>query len=192
MFLLVTITSATDLKCFWPRNWVLFQPNMRVFLQYSVKLIKPKLIFTIKITHTGQYVHFKSFEPWYRKTAWVKSLVERAERICSNKHLFETEQILEIKSFMSWNGYPICVCNSVLKRLRERKKNSRLSKMRVAVAGHEKNGLQVPRCGCSPEMRVASREMQAAVAKCGLGQEKQVTCNLLRIQLVLKCINGSS
>ena len=25
---------------------------------------------------------------------------------------------------MSWNGYPIYVCNSVLKRLRERKKNS--------------------------------------------------------------------
>ena len=68
-------------------------------------------------------VHFTRFEPWYRKTAWVKSLIERAERIYSNKHLFE-KQILKIKSFMSWNGYPIYVCNSVLKRLRERKKNS--------------------------------------------------------------------
>ena len=34
--------------------------------------------------------------------------------------------------------------------------------------------------------------MRIVVAKCGLGQEKQVTCNLLRIQLVLRCINRSS
>ena len=37
-----------------------------------------------KDTHAGHYVHFTSFEPWYRKTAWIKCLVERAERICSN------------------------------------------------------------------------------------------------------------
>ena len=53
-----------------------------------------------------------------KNTQWVKSC-----EICSNKHLFE-KQILKIKSFMSWNGYPIYVCNSVLKKLRERKKNS--------------------------------------------------------------------
>ena len=85
----------------------------------DIKIDKTKTDIYRKDTNTGQYVHFTSFEPWYRKPAWVKSLVERAERI-SNKHLFE-KQILKIKSFMSWNGYPIYVCNSVLKRLKERK-----------------------------------------------------------------------
>ena len=82
----------------------------------DIKIDKTKTDIYRKDTHTGQYVHFTSFQPWYHKTAWVKSLVELAERICSNKHLFE-KQILKIKSFMSWNGYPIYVCNSVLKRL---------------------------------------------------------------------------
>ena len=27
-----------------------------------------------KTTHTGQYTNFHSFEPWSRKTAWIKSL----------------------------------------------------------------------------------------------------------------------
>ena len=27
-----------------------------------------------KPTHTGQYTNFNSFEPWSRKTAWIKSL----------------------------------------------------------------------------------------------------------------------
>ena len=31
-----------------------------------------------KETHTGQYTHFSSFEPFSRKTAWVKSLFHRA------------------------------------------------------------------------------------------------------------------
>ena len=37
-----------------------------------------------KTTHTGQYTNFHSFEPWSRKTAWIKSLFCRAVRICSN------------------------------------------------------------------------------------------------------------
>ena len=37
-----------------------------------------------KTTQTGQYTNFHSFEPWSRKTAWIKSLFCRAVRICSN------------------------------------------------------------------------------------------------------------
>ena len=46
--------------------------------------------------HTGQYTNFSSFEPFSRKTAWVKSLFYRAFKICSNKELFE-KQIKKIK-----------------------------------------------------------------------------------------------
>ena len=56
-----------------------------------------------KDTHIGQFFHFTSFEPWYTKTAWIKCLAERAERIYSNKQLFDN-QISKIKSFMSWYG----------------------------------------------------------------------------------------
>ena len=38
-----------------------------------------------KETHTGQCTHFSSFEPFSRKTAWVKSLFHRAFMICSTK-----------------------------------------------------------------------------------------------------------
>ena len=56
-------------------------------------------------THTGQYSHFSNFEPFYRKTVWVKSLDHHVCKVCSTKTLFNN-QIEIIKSFMSWNGYP--------------------------------------------------------------------------------------
>ena len=89
----------------------------------DIKIEKNKTDIYRKDTHTGQYVQFTSFERWYRETAWIKYLVERAERICSNKQLFDN-QISMIKSFMSWNGYPSYVCNVILRKLRERKKNT--------------------------------------------------------------------
>ena len=37
-----------------------------------------------KSTHTGQYTHISSFIPWSVKTTWIRSLVDRAYKICSN------------------------------------------------------------------------------------------------------------
>ena len=76
-----------------------------------------------KETHTGQYVQFSSFEPWFRKTAWIKCLVERAEKICSNKKLFEN-QLSKIKSLMSWNGFPKYVGRSIIKKTLQKKKGA--------------------------------------------------------------------
>ena len=47
--------------------------------------------------------------------------VQKESVVTSN--LFE-KQISKIKSFMSWNGYPSSVRNSILKKLKDRKKNS--------------------------------------------------------------------
>ena len=88
----------------------------------DIKIDRNKTDIYRKDTHTGQYVHFTSFEPWYRKTAWAKCLIERTERICSNKQLLDG-QISKIKSFMSWNGYPRYVRNNIISKLKERKKN---------------------------------------------------------------------
>ena len=75
-----------------------------------------------KETQTGQYTHFSSFEPFPRKTAWVKSLFYRAFMICSNKTYF-SNQIEMIKSFMSWNGYPISIRNFLICKLKTKYEN---------------------------------------------------------------------
>ena len=53
-----------------------------------------------KTTHTGQYIDFTSQTPWKLKTAWVKALVHRANKICSSKRSF-LKQVDKIKTFMS-------------------------------------------------------------------------------------------
>ena len=70
-----------------------------------------------KDTHTGQYTHFSSFEPFTRKTTWVKSLFHRARKIYSNKKLFDN-QIKTLRSFMSWNGYPKGITNFLIAKLK--------------------------------------------------------------------------
>ena len=40
----------------------------------------------IKDTNTGLYVQYHSYEHWNTKTAWVRSLYHRAQKICSNQH----------------------------------------------------------------------------------------------------------
>ena len=63
-----------------------------------------------------QYTHFSSFEPFFRKTAWVKSLFHRASTLCSTSQLFEN-QIRKLKMFMSWNGFPRAVRNLLISKL---------------------------------------------------------------------------
>jgi hypothetical protein len=58
-----------------------------------------------KSTHTGQYIHLSSFTPWSYKIAWIRSLVHRAYKICSNESLI-SDEMRKIRKFMSWNGFP--------------------------------------------------------------------------------------
>ena len=68
-----------------------------------------------KETHTGQYVHYSSFEPRFTKLSWVRSLIYRAHRICSNEQLLKIE-LNKIKDFLSWNGYPRFLANRLIKQ----------------------------------------------------------------------------
>ena len=77
-----------------------------------------------KHTHTGQYTHFKSFEPWARKTTWIKSLFHRAVQICSNSTLLN-KQIAQITKFMSWNGFNKNIRFSIIRKLKERQNLSK-------------------------------------------------------------------
>ena len=58
-----------------------------------------------KSTHTGQYIHLSSFTPWSYTIAWIRSLVHRAYKICSNESLI-SDEMRKIRKFMSWNGFP--------------------------------------------------------------------------------------
>ena len=63
-----------------------------------------------KTTHRGQYIDFTSQTPRKLKTVWIKALHHRANKICSSKRSF-LKQVDDIKTFMSWNGYPSHVPN---------------------------------------------------------------------------------
>ena len=66
-----------------------------------------------KSTHTGQYVHLSSFIPWCRGTVWLRALVHRVHKICSNSLLLKTE-LQNIAHFASWNGYPRRLTNKLI------------------------------------------------------------------------------
>ena len=73
------------------------------FLDLQINSLDRITIFR-KSTHTGQYTHLSSFTPWSYKTAWIRALVNRAYRICSNQQLLQHE-LKTIQDFMSWNGF---------------------------------------------------------------------------------------
>ena len=77
-----------------------------------------------KDTHSGQYTHFDSYTPWSLKTSWVRALYTRAEKICSDDTLF-SKQVSKISKYLSWNGFPRHVRNSILHRLK--RKTSRVT-----------------------------------------------------------------
>ena len=56
-----------------------------------------------KHTQTGQHVYSDSFTIWKWKISWIRSLVTRAKRICSENYLDKEIQLF--KNYAAWNGY---------------------------------------------------------------------------------------
>ena len=77
-----------------------------------------------KHTQTGQYVSFDSFTLWKWKVSWIRSLVTRAKRICSENYLDKEIQL--IKNYAAWNDYPKHIANSVVKRALRYKESSNI------------------------------------------------------------------
>ena len=102
-----------------------FTDNNVHFLDIKIDRNETDLFY--KTTHTGQYIDFTSQTPWKLKTAWVKALYHRAKKICSSKRSF-LKQVDKIKTFMSWNGYPCHVRNSVIKRLKSNQQRNETNK----------------------------------------------------------------
>ena len=68
-----------------------------------------------KNNHSGQYINMDSFTLRKWKTAWIRSLVHRATKICSEENL--PKELQSIKKFAYWNGYPKNIVNATIKRV---------------------------------------------------------------------------
>ena len=66
-----------------------------------------------KETHTAQFVHHKSFTKWNHKVAWIRSLTNRAKRLCSPSKL--SKELAIIRKFASYNGFPKWITRKVMK-----------------------------------------------------------------------------
>ena len=75
-----------------------------------------------KDTNTGQYVNIESYTNWNHKTAWIRSLVTRAKRICSSNKL--QQELSKIRCFASWNAFPKHVCNGIIKKTNTKLNNA--------------------------------------------------------------------
>ena len=70
-----------------------------------------------KETYLGLYLKWQCYVPKQFKTGLVRSLINRAWRICSNETLYNKE-VNFIKSNLSANGYPLNFLNSCRERFR--------------------------------------------------------------------------
>ena len=59
------------------------------------------------------------YTPWNYKISWLRSLVNRAQKICTPNKL--QSEILNIKSFAAYNGFPKRVVNAIIKKTTEHK-----------------------------------------------------------------------
>ena len=53
----------------------------------------------VKDSNSGLYINYKSYEPWHKKTAWIRTFYDRANKICSNDNLFH-KQLARVKKVM--------------------------------------------------------------------------------------------
>ena len=74
----------------------------------------------IKDTNRGLYINCNSYEPRHTKTAWIRALYGRAQKICSNNSLIH-KQVACIKKVMPWIGFPHYIQNKIIKCLENRK-----------------------------------------------------------------------
>ena len=67
-----------------------------------------------KDTHTAQFVHHDSYTRWNHKIAWIRSLTNRAKKLCSTSKL--ASELANIKRFAAYNGFPKWIVKSVMKQ----------------------------------------------------------------------------
>ena len=90
--------------------------NILPFLDVLVERIDTKFVTSVyrKGTFTGQYVNFYSHCTTKRKANLIRTLCERAIRICSPSHL--DRELKQISQILQNNGYPEELINKIIQR----------------------------------------------------------------------------
>ena len=75
-----------------------------------------------KDTHTAQFVHYESYTKWNHKIAWIRSLVNRAKKLCSTGKV--AAEIETIKKFASYNGFPRWIVKNVIQQTQNKRRTN--------------------------------------------------------------------
>ena len=79
-----------------------------------------------KDTNTWLYTNYNSYTPWSYRKAWIRSLVNRATKICSPGKL--KQELCMIKRLASWNNFPRHVVNNIIKYSRNNRQKDEKNK----------------------------------------------------------------
>ena len=125
------VIKRTDISCVL-NKFSSFDYNLKVTLDsfencfpsfLNIEICPNGLGIYHKHTQTRHYVNFDSFTLWKQKLSWIRSLVTRAKRICSENYL--VKEIHIFKNQAAWNGYKKHIVNSIVKRtLRDKGSNN--------------------------------------------------------------------
>ena len=108
-----------------------------------------------KPTCTNRYMQFDSHNPMAHKRAVVRTLVDRAEKLCSNKNTF-TNEINFIKATLSQNGYP----QSVLQVWNRKKRSKESKRCKVVIPYIQGISERISRTLASHDVQVAHRSVR--------------------------------
>ena len=110
----------------------------------------------LTIYHKNTHMDFTSYTKWSHKIAWIRSLVNRAKSICSPNY-FKSSQLSLIRRFISWNGFPKHIGESILQKT-PHPSHDRPAPLPPAVASNNKTliYLQLPYLGKKGEQLVAN------------------------------------
>ena len=106
-----------------------------------------------KDTHTGQYTHYSSFEPFGRKVTWINSLFYCLSKIWSSSLLLN-RPIHLLRSFMSWNVFPAKVRNLLIKKFKAKHFGNSTSSNKPFDDNDPKIWLRLPYLGKQGEFLV--------------------------------------
>ena len=124
-FLSFLNTKHTDIKFTMETQ----NNNSLPFLDVLITSTENNLITSIyrKKTFTGLFLCFTSFTPYKYKLGLIKTLIDRAFKICHNWSIFHND-LIKIKELLIKNNFPLNVINKTVKKYIDNIHNKSISK----------------------------------------------------------------
>ena len=86
---------------------------------------------TKKDTHNDLYLPWDAFAPVSWKWGTLRTLVNRAYLVCSNKELLHKELAYLKSVFLKKNGYPLSTVKQLIKEIEEKQKQKKVTQISV-------------------------------------------------------------